>query len=378
MFIKNNILLKVLIILLLLNILNFIKFANAESENQEQNQEKEKQEEEKEKEKEEEKIKPLVSIIIPSYNSAKYLDRCIEHALKQTLKNVEVIVINDNSSDNTEEILAKYTNDKRFKYASIHPNHGAAMGRNIGMDLSTGEFIGFVDSDDYVDYEFFEFLYKLSKDKDIVIGMFVNSTNDSNKYFKHPKWERYGCVGDTIWRKSFIDENNVRFNTTLKIAEDLNFREKVYALKPRRMDAPDEGIYYYYKRREGSLMNYTNSFIDGMTDGANKSEFNSSSEYRNVDFILFKMKIRPYLKYIKPASAVLIIIIIIILTIVLICCCYRHRKRKFAKLNGSNEKNILLNNEDDDDDDDSVINVDIDLNINDVNNNNDIIIKSSN
>ncbi|ORX80879.1 nucleotide-diphospho-sugar transferase [Anaeromyces robustus] len=214
-----------------------------------------------------------VSIIIPSYNSADYLDRCIEHALNQTLSEIEVIVINDNSTDDTEKVIEKYNNDERFRSISLYPNKGPSVGRNLGIEMAVGEFIGFIDSDDYVDYEFYENLYKLSKDKDIVIGVFVNSTNDTDKYTKHSKFVMYGCVGDSIWRKRFLDKHQIRFIPNVNKGEDIRFRKKAYNSKARIAYGEDNG----YKSVNSTKLN--NDMKDKLLNNSNDNndEFGNSA-----------------------------------------------------------------------------------------------------
>jgi len=215
-----------------------------------------------------------VSIIIPTYNSADYLERSVGHALNQTLQEIEVIVVDDKSTDNTLEVLKKFENDRRLKVISLDHNQGPGVARNAGMKLAKGEFIGFIDSDDYVDDRFYEHLYQYSKNKDVVIGIFVNSTNYSDKYIHHRKLYSYGCVGDSIWRKKFLNKHHIEFAKGKHIGEDVLFRKKVMKNKPKKFQAPDEGIYYYYKRREGSLMNYKLNYIENLTDQVNKNTAN--------------------------------------------------------------------------------------------------------
>jgi glycosyltransferase involved in cell wall biosynthesis len=219
-----------------------------------------------------------VSIIIPTYNTAQLLDRAITSAFNQTLKDIEVIVVDDHSTDNTIDILKKYESDKRFKYKILEQNQGPGAARNAALELAKGEFVGFIDSDDYVSDKYFESLYTLSKDKDVVFGIFVNSTNDTNNYSRHGKFEEtgYGCVGDTIWRKSFLDKYKIRFDGNSKMGEDLNFRTTVMNHKPRKIRSPDVGAYYFYKRREGSLMNYDPKYLESLT---NKSTLDPNKHY---------------------------------------------------------------------------------------------------
>ncbi len=99
-----------------------------------------------------------VSLIVPIYNSSKYLNKCIDSLLNQTLKDIEIILINDGSTDTSEKIIKSY-NDKRIKYIS-KKNEGIGKTRNRGIKEATGEFIAFVDSDDYLNEHFCEYMYK--------------------------------------------------------------------------------------------------------------------------------------------------------------------------------------------------------------------------
>ena len=102
---------------------------------------------------------PLVSVIVPIYNSGKYLDKCIDSIVNQTYKNLEIILVDDGSTDNAPEICDEWAKkDERIKV--IHQeNGGVSKARNVGLDNVTGEYISFVDSDDYVVRNYIDFLY---------------------------------------------------------------------------------------------------------------------------------------------------------------------------------------------------------------------------
>lgn len=110
-----------------------------------------------------------VSVIVPIYNSEKYLKKCIDSLVNQTLSDMEFILINDGSTDSSDEIVKSY-NDSRIKYFK-RSNHGIGATRNFGIDHSSGDFIGFLDSDDYVEPDMYEKMYAecISKSLDIVI-----------------------------------------------------------------------------------------------------------------------------------------------------------------------------------------------------------------
>ena len=100
-----------------------------------------------------------VSIIIPVYNTSKFIKRCINSIVKQTLKEIEIICVNDGSTDNSLDILNSYKQkDERFIIIN-QENHGQGHARNQALKIATGEYIGFVDSDDWIDLDYFEKLY---------------------------------------------------------------------------------------------------------------------------------------------------------------------------------------------------------------------------
>lgn len=104
-----------------------------------------------------------ISIVIPVYNSAKFLAQCMESLINQTLKEIEIICINDGSTDESLEILKFYSQkDERIKIVDKE-NEGQSVARNIGIEMASGEYLGFVDSDDWVDLDYFEKLYNSAK-----------------------------------------------------------------------------------------------------------------------------------------------------------------------------------------------------------------------
>ena len=114
---------------------------------------------------------PKISVIIPVYNTEKYLSRCLDSIVNQTYKNLEIICINDGSTDNSLEILKKYAKkDKRIKVLTqVHA--GQSVARNYGLKKVSGYYIGFIDSDDYIDLNYYECLYNLIKENNADIAM---------------------------------------------------------------------------------------------------------------------------------------------------------------------------------------------------------------
>lgn len=176
-----------------------------------------------------------VSIIVPVYNTAKYLNKCINSLLNQTLKDIEIILINDGSTDESESIIKKYK-DKRIKYIS-KKNEGRGKTRNLGIDTATGEYLSFIDSDDYIESNFCEVMYnKAIKDKcDIVICDYFEDINNELKEIKfasfkdanlmeNPEIINYINLGpcNKIYKKELFKDKNNRFVENLKY-EDAPF-----------------------------------------------------------------------------------------------------------------------------------------------------------
>lgn len=120
-------------------------------------------------------MNPVISVIVPTYNSEKTIERCLLSILKQTYENLEVIVVNDGSSDSTETICEKMAScDSRLKVITIK-NSGVSHARNVGIDNATGAFLTFVDSDDYIDSEMYNTLINMFDDEiDIVHCSYKN------------------------------------------------------------------------------------------------------------------------------------------------------------------------------------------------------------
>ncbi|OUM57602.1 glycosyltransferase family 2 protein [Piromyces sp. E2] len=207
-----------------------------------------------------------VSIIIPVYNTGPYLKRCLKSAIKQTLKEIEIICVDDASTDTSLSILKIFQRrDPRIKVVHLDKNQGPSTARNKGLELATGEFLGFMDSDDYADEQYFENLYNQAGDYDVITGEYVRSTNKSNSYIHMKHKRHHGSLYDSIWRREFINKHNVKFNVNRWKGEDVRFRKDCYKFKPKILKLPDQGIYYYYKMRPGSLSKFKKNTLNEIT-----------------------------------------------------------------------------------------------------------------
>lgn len=214
-----------------------------------------------------------LSIIVPVYNVEKYLPKCLESLIKQTLKDIEIICVNDGSTDNSLAILKEFASkDSRIRIID-NQHQGVAKTRNTGIEQSTGEYIGFVDSDDYIDIDFFEKLYNSAtkSNSDIAIASILKHKNFFNIYnAKYTKEEIAITIQDKIklcedkkhfffyaWNKiyhsGFIKENNIKFSEG-QIYEDVMFAIKALYYSNKIISV--YGTKYHYIEHENSLTKY--------------------------------------------------------------------------------------------------------------------------
>ena len=127
---------------------------------------------------------PKVSIIVPVYNVEKYLEKCLDSLVNQSLHDIEIICVNDGSKDDSLDILEKYAKkDSRIKIINKQ-NQGLSAARNDGLKVAAGEYVGYVDSDDWVDLNFYEKLYESAKkyNAEIASGNIIRCGNKIKKY----------------------------------------------------------------------------------------------------------------------------------------------------------------------------------------------------
>lgn len=178
---------------------------------------------------------PDVSIIVPIYNAENYLDKCIESLLNQTKKEIEIILINDGSTDNSEKIIKSYK-DKRIKYFK-NENQGIGKTRNFGIEKATGKYIMFVDSDDYIDKNMAKLMFDkaFSNSLDMVVCDYYKVINNENIEEKLPSFKPTTLKNspnllcdinlspwNKIYKTSLIKDNNIKFVENLKY-EDAPF-----------------------------------------------------------------------------------------------------------------------------------------------------------
>lgn len=221
-----------------------------------------------------------ISIVVAVYNAEKTLKKCVESLLNQTYDNIEIILVNDCSKDNSLDICKEYSKTyNNVKVISNEKNSGVSVTRNNGINNSTGEYICFVDSDDYVESNYIEVLYYYyQKYNTVPICGFVYHDE-----YNHAKPVKYSWSGDeglvslgeafklksdlyltALWNKLFdrklIVDRNIRFDTNVSVGEDLKFSVD-YFIKNNvdKICVLSEPLYHYMKLTDNSLMS---NFVD--------------------------------------------------------------------------------------------------------------------
>ena len=163
--------------------------------------------------------KIIISLIIPVYNVENYLRQCLDSIINQTLKEIEIICINDGSTDSSKQILEEYAlKDERIKIIN-QKNKGAGAARNSGIDAATGEYIGFVDSDDWVNLDAFEKLYnKITRENVDIVFSRYNYVFEDGRIQHSPN--HFGEVNEI--KINSIDEN-LELLKIITINMDKNF-----------------------------------------------------------------------------------------------------------------------------------------------------------
>ncbi len=208
----------------------------------------------------------LISIIINVYNGEKYIKKCIDSALNQTYKNIEIIIVNDSSTDKTSNIINKYK-DKRIRIINNKKNLGLSLSRNIGIDNSKGKYLYFIDADDYIDNDTIKYLYNLIKkyNSDIAtcnpleIYNYNFKVNDRKEVIQSISniemlklillsINRSGCIWNKLISKDLF--NNIRFPN--RIINDVLVLYKL-VLKCNSIVYSNQ-IKYYYLRHKNSIL----------------------------------------------------------------------------------------------------------------------------
>ncbi len=231
-------------------------------------------------------ILPMVSVIIPMYNSERYIESCVKSALNQTLKNIEIICVDDCSTDNTYNIVAELAKqDSRIRLAKLEKNSGGASEpRNFGMRISRGKYIGFLDSDDLYTKTAMEELVTIAEKfnadvihteqvyfpKNGVIDVddkteFTTFSKEKGGFCTEPTLETddlvkrlqmyykerfFGWIHNKLFKRDYLMQNDIKF-PDIKTSEDIVFYFSVVCTAKRFVRVPN--IIYIYRRNPNSI-----------------------------------------------------------------------------------------------------------------------------
>ena len=243
----------------------------------------------------------LISVIVPVYNVEKYLSRCLDSIINQTYKNLEIILIDDGSPDNSGKICDEYAKqDSRIKV--IHKeNGGVSSARNVGLENATGDYITFVDSDDWIEVDMYECMLAQNQDVnyDIIkcshIFEYVNKKTNSDFIYKNSiliekeqEKEEFielvleGKVMPSLWsmliKRNKINELSLEFNESLIIGEDFIFTLELFFFV-NSIYIYNKHLYHYFIHEESAM----NSATKNLKNARNLIEL-----YKNMENLLVK------------------------------------------------------------------------------------------
>ena len=232
----------------------------------------------------------LISVIIPIYNVEKYLDRCVDSIINQTYKNLEIILVDDGSPDNCPKMCDDYAKkDSRIRV--VHKeNGGLSDARNAGMEVATGEYVSFIDSDDYISLDFYETLFQtmIDNDSDIVECSVV-------KFYENEKFDEYsddlkvtnyetvdaldGLISENpfkqhVWNKLYKSSVALDIPYAVgKLNEDEFWTYQVFG-KAKKVTRINQTMYYYFQRN-GSIMgnSYNIRRLDALEGKVNRQAY---------------------------------------------------------------------------------------------------------
>ncbi len=238
---------------------------------------------------------PKISVIVPIYNVEKYLKQCLDSIVNQTYKNLEIIIVNDGTKDNSMKIVENYLQDNRIKVINKE-NGGLASARNSGLEKVTGKYISFIDSDDWIELNMYEELVSQINDEDILIYRYFSYDDKKKKIVGKKKIDFYSqnkledkylyvelpcCCWSKLYKKEYLEKNNFKF---LEILYEDVFWNIETIFSTEKIKFIDKRYYYYRVNRDDSIMKLTKEI-----KGKNIEEFKKKQEnsykviYENIE-----------------------------------------------------------------------------------------------
>ncbi len=288
---------------------------------------------------------PLISVIVPCYNQAQFLSETLQSVLKQTYSHWECIIVNDGSPDNTEEIAKIYCEkDNRFKYI-YKENGGLSSARNAGINIATGDFIQFLDSDDIILPQKFEVQLKnFPKETGIAISSYMILKKNSSKplvdkYLTHSvgnlredilfQWDNHFSIPihTALFRNDYFFKHEIRFKENLKAKEDWVFW--VECTQINALYKKDDIVLAYYRKHGNSmtknkLLMFENTFdaffmvLDIISDERLKNQL--KEKLKNASGILFIKYWKGKVKYNRFFNIMVIVNFFLLIGLILLLC----------------------------------------------------------
>ena len=247
-----------------------------------------------------------VSVIVPVYNVRDYLSKCLDSLVNQTLKEIEIIVVNDGSPDDSQKIIDKYQKKYKNIIALKKKNGGLSSARNYGLKHATGDYITFVDSDDWVNLDMYEKMYLKAREKDYdVVACDINYIypDHEEKIYTDPKDDTdnnkelfinlYPTVCTKIFKRELFTKNNLEFKSNVWY-EDV---EMMYRMLPyiNSFGVVHESLYQYLQREKSitatvsskiyDYIHNMNGIVDYYKDNKLYSKYEKELEYAYVRYI---------------------------------------------------------------------------------------------
>lgn len=256
--------------------------------------------------------KPSISLIVPVFNASKTIDRCLNSIENQTFKDIEVIVVNDGSTDNSGDLCRRYVKkDKRF-FLIEKGNEGVSSARNVAIGKAFGTYIGFVDSDDFIDKYFCEILFKIITENNVDVLNFgytridgerkiVNySSFPKNRIIREPEIQKFletSMLNNDLWypwrnfvKRELIEKNFIRFDENQRIGDDSLFNFKCFVFS-KSVYSIKEPLYFYVnnpisltqaKFKPGLLAQYEKQFRARLAFHMKHEVLKSEGFYRKI------------------------------------------------------------------------------------------------
>lgn len=269
---------------------------------------------------------PKISVIVPVYNAEQYLPRCIDSILAQTFTGFELLLIDDGSTDNSGDICDEYAKKDNRIRVFHKKNGGVSSARNIGLDNAVGEWVAFVDSDDFLNPEFISCLMKYDNfdhvvggnimfgeknisrgiERETVIDLKSQDANrldfgtdvDSSKFFCYP-WGK-------LYKQEIIKSNNIRFNPKIFLGEDLCFVLDYLSFCSNVILVPYNNYLYRYENQQNKfLMNYQefSTHFVVLADSIHRLEKHSGCRFSKIHTFIAQSFFYHFYTYLKNCNS---------------------------------------------------------------------------